>query len=107
MIIHIRELRFECIIGILHFERLTPQEVIVNCNITYTYSDTYINYAEVAEHIESQMQKLKFELIEEALPSLSKSLKNAFPQIEHLQLEIIKPNIMNNCIVSVEEAYQF
>lgn len=107
MIIRIRDLSFECIIGILDFERITPQEVVVNCEIDYTYHDNYINYAFVAEHIQIQMQKWKFELIEEALASLSKSLKHDFPDIQNLQLEIIKPNIMDNCTVSVQEAYQF
>ncbi|NPA60178.1 MAG: dihydroneopterin aldolase, partial [Epsilonproteobacteria bacterium] len=35
MIIHIENLKFQCIIGILDFERETPQDVIINLTIRY------------------------------------------------------------------------
>ena len=44
MTIHIEDLRFKCIIGLLEFERHTPQEVIVTLELDYDYTDTFINY---------------------------------------------------------------
>lgn len=107
MIIHIRDLSFQCIIGILDFERTTPQDVTIHCDITYTFNNNFINYADVASKIEMLMQEKKFELIEEALNSLAYELKNSFKNIKELQLEIMKPDIMPNCLVSVEEHYIF
>ena len=37
MTIHIEDLKFQCIIGILDFERVTPQDIIINMSIEYLY----------------------------------------------------------------------
>jgi len=108
MQIHIEELTFECIIGLLDFERITPQKVIITCKIDYTYKEnSFINYAEVSQSIVSQMKNQKFELIETALEYLSKHLSLHYPDIEALYLKISKPNILDNAIVSVSEHYNF
>ena len=106
MQIHIEELTFECIIGLLDFERLTPQKVIVTCKIDYVYKEnSFINYAEVSQSIVSQMKNQKFELIETALEYLSKYLSLHYLDIEALYLKISKPDILNNAIVSVSQHY--
>lgn len=107
MRIHIENLRFETIIGILEHERVSPQSVIINLTIDYEYKDEFINYALVSENIESLMKEKKFLLIEEALVSLSKDLKEKFPLIKKLFLKITKPSIMPNSEVSVSDTYLF
>jgi dihydroneopterin aldolase len=108
MQIHIEELTFECIIGLLDFERVTPQKIIVTCKINYTYkTDSFINYAEVSQSIASEMKNEKFELIESALEYLSKYLSLHYPDIETLYLKITKPDILDNAIVSVSEKYNY
>ena len=108
MQIHIEKLSFECIIGLLDFERISPQRVIVTCKIDYTYEkNSFINYAEVSQSITSEMKNQKFELIESALEYLSKYLSQHFPQIKTLYLKISKPNILDNAVVSVSEEYIF
>jgi dihydroneopterin aldolase len=101
MTIHIEELSFECIIGLLDFERITPQEVIVNLELEYAYEDEYINYADVAELIETTLVKNKYELIETALNELFNILSKAYPLIKKLHIKITKPNILPSCRVSV------
>jgi len=107
MRIHIEELEFQAIIGILDFERTTPQDLIVNLTIDYNYSDEFINYAHVSESIKEHMTKSKFLLIEEALSSLSENLKKEFPLIKSLTLKITKPSILPDCNVSVSDFYKF
>jgi dihydroneopterin aldolase len=107
MTINIKDLEFETIIGILDFERTTEQKVRINCSIEYDYSHRFLDYALVAKHIEMQMTENRFELIEEALLSLKSSLKREFPLINSLILEISKPDILNNCEVSLSEAFIF
>jgi len=51
MRVHIEDLKFHTIIGILDFERTTPQEVIINLSLDYKYQDDFINYAHISEHI--------------------------------------------------------
>jgi 7,8-dihydroneopterin aldolase/epimerase/oxygenase len=108
MKILIENLTFESIIGILDHERTTPQTVQIDCIIDYHYSmNFFINYADVVHLIQTTMDKEKFELIEEALESLSKILKDAFPRIHTLELTIRKPNILPNCTVGVSHCKQF
>jgi len=107
MTIEIKDLEFETIIGILDFERTTKQLVRINCSIDYTYNSEFLNYALVAEHIEKTLYKEQFELIEEALLHLKRSLKIDFPLISTLFLKISKPDILANCEVSLSETFNY
>lgn len=108
MRILIENLTFETIIGILDFERTAPQRVVIDAIIDYSYTqENFINYAEVAEYIESTMQTEQFELVETALECLSQTLKNAFPLIQSLTLTIRKPDILPNCTVGVQKNFIF
>ena len=101
MTIHIEDLKFRSIIGILDFEREKAQDVIINLTINYEYKNDFINYADVVEMIKSNMIKNKYLLIEDALEDISKKLKEKFTNIETLNLKISKPSILDDCIVSV------
>ena len=101
MTIHIEDLRFQAILGILDFERVESQDVIVNLFLDYTFSSEFIDYAQVAQTIQYEMQNQKFLLIEDALLFFQNYLKQKFPQINMLHLKITKPSIMPNCKVSV------
>ena len=107
MTIHIEDLKFQCIIGILDFERITLQDIIINVEIEYTYTDTFINYANVSEFIKAQIIKNKFLLIEDALGTLSQKLHKEFPLINRLYLKITKPSILPDCKVSVGDLFIF
>ncbi len=103
--INIEKLTFDCIIGILDSERLTPQRVIVDISFDYHFNDTtkeFIDYSLVAQLIESTMKDQQFLLIEDAILYIRKLLKERF-KINNLWLKITKPDILPNCIVSVEE----
>lgn len=106
--IFIEELRFECIIGILDFERKTPQEVIVDVKLEYYHDkNDFIDYAKVTKLIKKSMKKQKFLLIEDALAYLQKKLKKTFPQIQKLKIKIAKPSILPDCRVAVATSTQF
>lgn len=107
MTIHIEELKFQTIIGILDFERLQAQDVVINLQIDYDYSDVFINYADVCIFLKQTMHSQKFLLIEDALRELKLLLKKEFKQINKLQLKITKPSILPDCKVSVSEITYF
>lgn len=107
MTVHIEDLKFQTIIGILDFERVTPQDVIINLEIEYDYKDDFINYAEVSALITLTMINSKFLLIEDALSQLSVKLKKEFTKINTLNLKITKPSILPDCTVSVSNFYKF
>ncbi len=107
MKIHIEDLTFTCIIGILDFERKNTQKVIINVEIEYDFDDDFINYAEVANLIKKTLINQKFLLIEDALKDLTLQLKNKFSKINTLYLKITKPSILPDCIVSVSNTIHF
>jgi len=107
MKIHIENLKFQCIIGILDFERTQKQDLIINLSIEYNYTKEFINYAQVVDLLQSTMIENKFLLIEDALLTLTKSLKDHFSTIDSLNLKITKPSILPNCQVSVSQKQNF
>ncbi len=101
----IENLTFDCIIGILESERIKEQKVVVNLSFEYFFDEVkkdFIDYVKVASLIENNMKAGRFFLIEDAILFLRKELKNRF-ELKNLWLKITKPDIMPNCIVSVEE----
>lgn len=102
MTIYIEDFSFETIIGILEEERKVPQTVIINCEITYDYkNENFINYALITTLIKEEMKKNNFELIENALLELISKIKSSFSDISSIKLKISKPDILDNCVVSV------
>lgn len=102
MKIEISNLTFKCIIGILDFERIKKQKVIINLSFEYEFSkNSFINYAEVSELLEKTMKKQKFLLLEDAILHLENLLNTSY-NINNLKIKISKPNILKNCVVSLE-----
>jgi len=103
MKIYIEDLKFDCIIGILDFERKKEQEVIINLSFKYNYKnlDNFIDYSEISKKIERIMKKKKFELLEDAIIYIEKYLYKSY-NIKKLKIKISKPNILTNCIVSLK-----
>jgi len=103
--INIENLTFDCIIGILDFEREKPQKVIINISFEYFFKEdrsNFIDYAKVVSDVEESMIKNEFLLIEDAIISIRKYLKSTY-DIKNLKVKISKPDILQNCVVSVEE----
>ena len=103
MKISIENLSFDCIIGILDFERVTPQKVIIDLSFKYDYKnkDSFIDYSEISKKLENIMQKEKFELLEDAIIFIENYLINKH-KIKKLKLKISKPDILPNCVVSLK-----
>ena len=101
MKIDIENLEFKCIIGILDFERVKKQKVIVNLSFDYEFKDNlFINYAEVSDLIKTTMKKRKFLLLEDAIISLKEIIDIKY-SISNLKLKITKPDILKDCKVSL------
>ena len=99
--IHIQDLTFECIIGILPKERETAQKVVVNILFEYSYKNKsdFIDYVKIATLAEKIMKDKKFELLEDAVLHIKQTLLKQF-KIQNIDIKISKPNILNNCAVS-------
>ena len=101
MKIEISELTFKCIIGLLDFERINKQKVIINISFEYKFKkDIFIDYSQVSNLVKKTMKKEKFELLETAIIHIENKLNNLY-NIHNLKIKISKPNILKNCIVSL------
>lgn len=101
MKVEIKDLSFKCIIGILDFERVKKQKVIINLSFEYKFEkNIFIDYSEISSLVENQMKKKKFLLIEDAISFLETKLYKLY-KINNLIIKISKPTILKNCIVSV------
>ncbi len=107
MTIHIKQLFFSCIIGILDFEREQEQLVIIDLTLTYNYKDSYINYTILVDMIQEYIISKKFKLLEDALLSLFELIKQQFVDTKELYIKITKPSIMSNCTVAVSHTNIF
>lgn len=108
MTIHVEDLKFQCIVGILDFERLEPQDVIINLKIEYAYTkEEFINYALVAQRVKEMMQEEQFYLLEDALQEISHALRTEFTTIKNLTIKITKPSILDDCKVALSNYYDF
>jgi len=103
MKISINNFTFYCIIGILDFEKKKEQKVVIDLCFKYKYKNpsSFVDYSKIVKDIENIMKEKRFELIEEAIIYLKKYLKDNYP-IKKVKLKISKPNILNNCIVSIK-----
>lgn len=106
MTIHIEDLKFQCIIGILDFEREKKQDVIVNLIIEYDNKDGFINYADIVQIVKINMIKSEFLLIEDALENLNLKLTKEYNSIKSINLKITKPSVLPDCKVSVSNDYK-
>ncbi|WQS00626.1 FolB domain-containing protein [Helicobacter pylori] len=108
--VHIHNLVFETILGILEFERLKPQKISVNLDLFYTElpNKAYLDYIKIQELIEKMMQEKQYLLIEDALKDLSHALKTRYSEISELHLKISKLEISPNSQVgaSVKIRYE-
>ncbi len=108
MTIHIEDLSFDVIIGILDFERSKTQKIIVNLELTYPYDNNqFINYADIVSLIKNELRTRAYTLLEDALLGLKDLLQKNYPELQNLWLKISKPNIMPECTVSLSQSWNF
>jgi dihydroneopterin aldolase len=108
MTIHIEDLTYDVIIGLLDFERDRPQRVIINLKANYDYSDDkFIDYADMVLLMQNKLKEQRYKLLENALLGLKELLYSTYPQLNSLSLKISKPDILDACTVSLSKTWEF
>jgi len=106
MTIHIEKLEILAIIGILDFERIKTQTILVDARIDYAYKENqFINYAEVISIIETMIVSKKYQLLEDALNDIQQKILQRYSQILKLNIKISKPDIIKNATVALSVDY--
>ena len=108
MTIHVEDLTFDVIIGLLDYERDKPQRVIINLETSYDYSDEkFIDYADIVLLIQTELKEKRYMLLEDALLGLKSLLIQTYPQLSSLTLKIAKPDILPECSVALSAHWDF
>ena len=108
MTIHIEDLTFDVIIGLLDFERDRPQRIIIDLEASYEYKEgQFIDYADMVLLIQKELKEKQYELLEDALLGLKELLSTTYPQLQTLFLKISKPDILPQCTVSLSKTWNF
>ena len=108
MNIHIENLEFDVIIGLLDFERDRPQRVIIDLEASYEYADkNFIDYADMVFLIQQELKAKRYKLLEEALLGVKTLLCTTYPQLQTLRLKISKPDILPRCSVALSQFWDF
>lgn len=95
----IEKLEFDCIIGLLDFERVKEQKVQIWAKFR---ADEFIDYAKACEFIEDKFKKEKFIKIEDALEFFQREFKAKFSTLEFFYMKILKPQILDSAVVGAE-----
>lgn len=103
----IENLEVKAIIGILEEERINAQNIIINSKITYLKKNGFLDYAKVCKIIEDLLVEKRFFLLEDAIEEIIKEIKNYYPNILSIYLQIKKPQILKNALVGVEVLRNF
>jgi dihydroneopterin aldolase len=101
--ISITNLTFETIIGILDYERENPQRVFVDFECSYRHKKDFVNYVDIRDKIKFLIIKNKYQLLEDAVDDIIKELQKEINQIFNLKIKITKPDILDDCFVSIEK----
>jgi len=108
MTIHIEELTFDVIVGLLEHERSRPQRVIINIDASYEYSESnFIDYAIMVLLVQKKLKVECYELLEDALIGLKETLVKTYPNIQKLHIKISKPDILTECSVGLSNTWNF
>jgi dihydroneopterin aldolase len=108
MTIHIEDLEFDVIIGLLDFERNRPQRIIVDLEASYEYrNENFVDYADMVLLIQQELKEKHYTLLEEALLGIKENLYTSYPQLKTLTLKIAKPDILPECSVALSQTWEF
>ena len=100
----IRDYEFSTIIGLLDFERVTPQKVRVSVEFE---SGEFIDYVEMINLIEEIYAREKFGTVESSPEICAKKLKEKFNSLSFLKMEILKIEIVKNATVGARAEFKY
>ena len=98
-LVQIRNLTFDCIIGILPAERITPQPLLLDLDLQLDFApavasesvvDT-VNYAAVSEQLEALAVSSQFQLVETFAARACELILVSHPLVQEVAITIKKP----------------
>lgn len=103
--ISLKDIRFNCIIGTLPYERETEQPVILNASIWLDFTLAArnedlvhsIDYAQLSEDLQGFIRRSQFQLEETLVLETAKHILANYPKAMMAEVSICKPQAIPNC----------
>lgn len=103
--IFLRDLRVDCIIGILPFERVKEQPLIVNLTLSVdlepcaTHNDLTlsVDYAKLAKDVTCFIKNEKEELLEVLAQKICSLIFKEYSAVTEVLVNLAKPEAIDNC----------
>ncbi|WP_291949761.1 dihydroneopterin aldolase [Campylobacter sp.] len=94
---HIKiSLELKCIIGLLDFERIQEQNILIDLELK---SKKFLDYAKLCKRLEKIYKKKKFKTIEKSLKYTCKNIKKHHKKVKFISITCYKPDIITNAKV--------
>ncbi|WP_104689447.1 dihydroneopterin aldolase [Helicobacter felis] len=109
MVLVIQDYKLDAIIGTQQSEQTNTQPLIINLEISYSYKNVnqYLDYMDILEVVQNKFSTTSYTLLEEALEEISMWLKQCFPSITKINMEIKKPQACQRALVGVRMCKNF
>lgn len=111
----IRDLCFDCIIGILPHERISPQPLLLDVDMVIDFSDSIasenvvdtVDYAEISAALEQIAVDGQFQLVETFAAKACAHVIEHYSRVEQVKMTVKKPQaVANTAFVGVELVQQ-
>ena len=103
--ISLKDLKFDCIIGTLPFEREKEQPIVLNVSIWLDFTQAArnddlvhsIDYAQLSENLKGFIRGAKFQLEETLVLETAKYILGYYPKALAAEVSVSKPNAIPDC----------
>ena len=104
--IRLKDIQFDCIVGILPDERITEQPVILNLTLWLDFAQAAktedlnesIDYAKLAEELKAFIRLSCFKLVETLVVKTAEYVLQHYPKANAVEVSVAKPKAVPGCL---------
>jgi len=104
--IRLKDIQFDCIVGVLPFERENEQPVILNLTLWLDFAQAArtedlnesIDYAKLAEELKRFIRFSCFQLVETLVVKTAEFILEHYPKADAVEVSVVKPKAVPGCL---------
>lgn len=104
--IRLRNIQFDCIVGILPYERENEQPIILNLTLWLDFAEAArtedlnesIDYAKLAEELKGFIRLSCFKLVETLVVKTAEYVLEHYPKANAVEVSVAKPKAVPGCL---------
>ena len=104
--IRLRDVQFDCIVGVLPYERINEQPIILNLTLWLDFAkaaetedlNESIDYAKLAEELKAFIRLSSFKLVETLVVKTAQYVLEHYPKANAVEVSVSKPKAIPGCL---------